>query len=334
MRRLGAAIGGVWVLVAALAPWVAPYDASVQHRGRAYAPPTRLRFTTAEGRLAAPHFHPVRLVSALERRFEEDPARRVDVRLFVGGRMFGSADRAEPILMLGADSLGRDVFSRLAVGARTSLALALFAATLATLIGVAVGLVAGAAGGVLDGALTRVSDVVLVLPALYVVVALRAALPVVLSPTIVFILLTTIFALVAWPVAARGVRAIVRSERMQGYVEAAWAAGARRRRVLFRHLLPAARGYACTQFALLVPSCLLFEGALSFAGLGFTEDAATWGTMLQDAGNIGALATAPWLLAPAVAIVTVVLAINLLIDSTGPRRGVGIGAHARVRLAR
>jgi peptide/nickel transport system permease protein len=260
-------------------------------------------------------------VSALERRFEEDSTHRVEVRWFVRGRLFGSSDPDEPILVLGADGLGRDVFSRLTAGARTSLALALIAATLATMIGVVIGLIAGAAGGALDGALSRLSELVLVLPALYVVVALRATLPVVLSPTTVFVLLTTIFAMVAWPVAARGVRAIVRSERLQGYVEAAWAAGARRRRVLFRHLLPAARGYAWTQFALLVPSCLLFEGALSFAGLGFTEDAATWGTMLQDAGNIGALANAPWLLAPAAAIVTVVLAVNLLIAAAGPRRG-------------
>jgi peptide/nickel transport system permease protein len=321
MRRLGVAIAGVWVLVAALAPWIAPYDASVQHRSRAYAPPTRLRVVTAEGRLAGVHFHPVRLVSVLERRFEEDSARRVEVRWFVGGRLFGSSDRAEPILVLGADSLGRDVFSRLTAGARTSLALALIAATLATMIGVVIGLIAGAAGGALDGALTRISELVLVLPALYVVVALRAALPLVLSTPTVFVLLTTIFAMIAWPVAARGVRAIVRTERMQGYVEAAWAAGARRRRVLFRHLLPAARGYAWTQFALLVPSCLLFEGALSFAGLGFTQGAATWGTMLQDAGNIGALANAPWLLAPAAAIVTVVFAVNLLIATAKPHRG-------------
>ena len=334
MRRVGFALGALWLLVAVFAPWVAPYDAAVHHPDRAYAPPTRLRLITPDGRLAGPFFHPLRLISALERRFEEDPTRKVDLRWFAAGRLFGSSDPAEPVLLLGADGLGRDVFSRLASGARTSLALALIAAAVATVIGVAIGLVAGAAGGVLDAALTRLSEFVLVLPALYVVVALRAALPLVLSSTTVFLLLTTIFALVAWPVAARGVRAIARSERMQGYVEAAWAAGARRRRVLFHHLLPAAGGYAWTQFALLVPSCLLFEGALSFAGLGFGDDAATWGTMLQEAGNIGALATAPWLLAPAVAIVSVVFAVNLLIESGRPRASAGGPVRSPLSLVR
>jgi peptide/nickel transport system permease protein len=315
MKRMALALGTVWVLVAALAPWVAPYDASVQHPRRAYAPPTRLRFVTPEGHVARPHFHPVRLVSALERHFEEDPSRRVEIHWLGEGRLFRSSDPAQPVLLLGADSMGRDVFSRLAAGARTSLALALIAAALATGIGVTVGLVAGATGGVLDAALTRVSEFVLVLPALYVVVALRALLPLVLSFTTVFILLTAIFALVAWPVAARGVRAIVRTERLLGYVEAARAAGARRRRLLLRHLLPAASGHAWTQFALLVPSCLLFEGALSFAGLGFPPDAASWGTMLREAANIGALSSAPWLLAPAIAIVTVVFTVNLLVET-------------------
>jgi peptide/nickel transport system permease protein len=327
MRRLGVGLAAVWLVAAAAAPWLAPYDPQARHGGREYASPTRVRVAAVP-----PYFHPVRPVSPLERRFEEDRSRRVNVAMFTGGRLFASADPGEPLLLLGADGQGRDVFSRLVTGARTSLALALVSAALATCIGLAVGLAGGYAGGRLDSALTRVSELVLVLPALYVVVALRAALPLVLSPGAVFLLLSLIFALVAWPVAARGVRAIVASERTQPYVEAARAAGARRRRVLSRHLLPAARGYLGTQFALLVPGCLLFEGALSFAGLGFPEHVPTWGTMLQEAANVGALGTAPWLLTPAVAIVSVVLAINLIVESSRDRlpQGLAVDAAASV----
>jgi peptide/nickel transport system permease protein len=270
----------------------------------------------------------------LERRFEEDASSRVDIVAPAAGRLFGSSRPEEPILLLGADGSGRDVFSRVVHGGRTSLALAVLAAALATAIGLVAGLVAGYAGGRLDAALSRASEFVLVLPALYVVVALRAALPLVLSAGTVFVMLAAIFALVMWPVPARGVRAIVASERTRGYVEAAWAAGARRPRVLIRHLLPAARGYLRTQFALLVPSCLLFEGALSFAGLGFPEHVATWGTMLQEAANVGALGSAPWLLAPAVAIVSVVLAINLIVESSAVPRGPEHRSDTAASLAR
>ena len=313
MRRAGVALAAAWLVAAALAPWVAPYDPGARHEGFEYAPPTRVRIFATAG--AAPYFHPVRLVNALERRFDEDRSRRVGIKAFPDGHLFGSAAAGEPILVLGADGSGRDVFSRLVFGARASLALAVNAAGLAALIGLAVGLVAGSVGGRVDAALTRLSELVLVLPALYVVIALRAAMPLVLSSGAVFLMLAAIFALVAWPAPARGVRAIVASERTRTYVEAARAAGARRRRVLVRHLLPAAGGFVWTQFALLVPSCLIFEGALSFAGLGFPYHVATWGTMLHEAANVGALATAPWLLAPAVSIVSVVLAINLIVES-------------------
>jgi peptide/nickel transport system permease protein len=319
MRRVGAALAAVWVLAAVAAPWLAPYDPQARHAGREYAPPTRVMIVAEPDgtrRLARPYFHPVRSVSVLERRFEEDRSRRVNVAWLADGHLLGPADSREPLLLLGADGQGRDVFSRLVAGARTSLALALVSAALASGIGLLVGLVAGYAGGRVDSALARLSELVLVLPALYVVVALRAALPLVLSPTAVFLLLSLIFSLVAWPVAARGVRAIVASERTETYVEAARAAGARRRRILWTHLMPAASGFLATQFALLVPSCLLFEGALSFAGLGFPEHVPTWGTMLQEAANVGALGSAPWLLAPAFSIVSVVFAINLMAESS------------------
>ncbi|HXE80742.1 MAG TPA: ABC transporter permease [Vicinamibacterales bacterium] len=315
MTRLGIAIAALWAVAAIGAPWLAPYDPGRIHPGRAYAPPTRIHFISSAG-VTAPYFHPLILAHRLERRFEEDRTRAVRIVWFSGGRLFGPSDPEEPLLLFGADGLGRDVFSRIMYGARVSLTLALIASALALMLGGASGLLAGYFGGTLDALLSRLAELVLVLPSLYVVVALRAALPLVLSPQEVFALVAVIFALVAWPMAARGVRAVVAAERSRGYVEAARAAGAPGHRILLRHLLPAVQGLLWTQFALLVPACLLVEGALSFAGLGFPDYVPTWGTMLQEAANIGALMLAPWLLAPAIAMVTVVLAINLLVQRT------------------
>jgi peptide/nickel transport system permease protein len=158
----------------------------------------------------------------------------------------------------------------------------------------------------------RAADFVLVLPAIYVVIVLRAAMPLVLTTSQVFWMMTGILSLVGWPYPARGVRAVVASERAKEYAEAAMAAGAGSWRILLRHLLPAARGFLVVQGTLLIPAFILAEATLSFVGFGFAEPTPSWGVMLHDAAQTGALADAPWLLAPAAAIVVTVLALHLV----------------------
>ena len=130
-------------------------------------------------------------------------------------------------------------------------------------------------------------------------------------------MLTGIFAVLGWPIVARGTRAIVIAERHREYVEAARAVGASPVRLLLRHLLPAASGFLAAQLSLLVPAFILAEATLSYVGFGFPLDTATWGTMLPEAGNVLLLADVPWLLAPVAAIFLTVLAINLLVQATG-----------------
>ena len=163
----------------------------------------------------------------------------------------------------------------------------------------------------------RVSELVLVLPVMYVVLALRAVMPLVLPPSTVFLLMTAIFALVGWPSVARGVRATVRSERQLDYTTAAVSIGAGPLRVLTRHLLPAARGFLSTQLSVLVPAFILAEATLSFVGLGFPDPVPSWGTMLHDAANIVSITEFPWMLAPAAAIFFVVLGFNLILQDEG-----------------
>ena len=201
-------------------------------------------------------------------------------------------------------------------GSRLSLALAAVAAILALIVGAAIGAVAGYAGGRLDDLLSRVSEFVLVLPSMYVALALRAVMPLVLPASTVFILLALIFALFGWPTVARGVRAIIASERQREYTLAARAAGAGPVRVL-RQLLPAARGYLTVQGSLLIPAFILAEATMSYVGLGFPNSTPTWGTMLQDAANVTLIVDAPWILAPAAGIFAVVLAVNLIVQGTG-----------------
>jgi peptide/nickel transport system permease protein len=229
-----------------------------------------------------------------------------------------SADEEQaPLLLLGADSYGRDVFSRMLFGARVSLGLAIVAAFGALALGAILGGIAGYAGGGSDATVMAASDFVLVLPVMYVVLALRAVLPLVLSASQVFLLVATIFAVIGAPLVARGVRALVRRERMLDYAVAAESLGASRARVLFRHLLPAARGFLAVQATVLVPGFIVSEATLSYVGLGFPDLVPSWGTMLTEAATLASLSDFPWLLSPAVAMFAVVLGLNLLADRRG-----------------
>jgi peptide/nickel transport system permease protein len=244
----------------------------------------------------------------------------VPLEWFSAGHIVRSSNEsAAPLLLLGADSYGRDVFTRLLFGARTSLALAATAALGATLIGAILGGLAGFAGGLIDDAVMRTTDFVMVLPTIYVALALRAVLPLVLTGPQVFALLAAIFAVVGAPFVARGVRAIVRSERRLEYASAAQALGASDLRLLVRHLLPAARGFLAVQMTLLIPAFIIAEATLSYVGLGFPDPVASWGTMLHDASsNIRVFADFPWLLSPAAAMFLVVLGVNLVLQDGRP----------------
>ena len=185
--------------------------------------------------------------------------------------------------------------------------------------------IARLAHGMADDLLMRATDFVMVLPAIYVALALRAVLPLVLGPFAVFVLLGLIFAFVGAPFVSRGVRGIVRTERRLEYAVAATSLGAGHFRLLARHLLPATRGFVAVEMTMLVPAFIMAEATLSYVGLGFPEPVSSWGTMLQEASNIRTLSDFPWLLSPVAAIFLFVLGLNLVLQ-TGPsrlRQGIG-----------
>jgi peptide/nickel transport system permease protein len=217
----------------------------------------------------------------------------------------------------GTDQLSRDVLARVVTGARVSLSVALLAVTLSMTLGAAVGIVAGYWGGTVDATLMRLVDGALAIPRLFVLLLLLAVWERVPLLALIFLIGVT-----GWFATSRLVRGEVLRLREEGYVRAAEALGARRRRIIFRHLLPNALGPLLVAATLGVGDVILLEAGLSFLGLGIQPPTPSWGGMILDSREV--MVSAPWTgIFPGLAIIITVLSANLfgdaLRDAVDPR---------------
>ncbi len=210
-----------------------------------------------------------------------------------------------PAHLLGTDTLGRDVLSRIIFGARVSLLVGFVAVGIATLIGLLVGALAGYYGGVLDQILMRLVDLMLCFPTIFLILAVIA----VLGPSIWNIM--AVIGLTSWMGVARLVRAEFLSLREREFVVAARALGASDARLIWRHLLPNALTPVMVSATLGVAGAILVESSLSFLGLGVQPPTPSWGNMLtMGKDNIE---IAWWLsVFPGLAILVTVMSYNLL----------------------
>jgi len=209
--------------------------------------------------------------------------------------------------LLGADSFGRDVLSRLVYGARTSMGISLATVLCAIASGVPLGCVSGYVGGRVDEALMNVADGLLSLPPLVTAVALVG----VLGPSVTNVVLglTVVYA----PRFARLSRATVLALREQDFVQAGRALGARDGRIVTRHILPNIVAPLLVQTSVTFGQVLIAESSLSFLGLGVQPPAPTWGSMLSESRSY--IQQAPWLpIFPGLVIMLAVLALNILGD--------------------
>jgi len=341
-RRNRAAVTGAVLLalfhaLAALAAFVAPYPQDEMDRARFYHPPQALHWRDAAG---AFHLRPFVYPTVPGRsvfEYREDRSRTQPLRFLVPGaryRLIGllSCDRhlfgVDPpgrIDLLGTDPAGRDEFSRLLFGAQVSLTVGLVGILISFALGLLLGGVSGYLGGWVDALIMRSSEVLLSIPGLYLVLALRAVFPAELPSRQVYLAIVAILALVGWAGLARVIRGMVLSIRRAEYVAAAEALGMGRMRIIVRHVLPNTLSFVIVAATVAVPAYILGEVFLSFLGMGVQEPAASWGNMLQQARSLSVLTEFPWLLyAPGVAVFLTVMAFNFLgdglRDALDPRR--------------
>jgi peptide/nickel transport system permease protein len=224
----------------------------------------------------------------------------------------GSSDALGRFHLLGTDRFGRDLFVRMMLAGRISLAVGIAGSLLAGVVGTAIGAVAAWRGGVVDRVAMAISDALLSIPRL-ILLLLCAALWRPGAATVLVVLGAT-----GWMGVARLVRGEVLGVRAQPYISAAQALGASSRRVLWRHVVPNALGPAIVATTLGVGNAILLESGLSFLGLGIQPPAPSWGNMI--AGGRDLIVTAPWVaIAPGIALIITVLACTLLGDSLRDR---------------
>jgi peptide/nickel transport system permease protein len=315
-------------LAALCAGFLAPYPPGEQNRTLPYAPPTPIRFVDAEG---AFHLRP--FVYALSDEgapgaYAEDRSRRFPIRFLVSGapytlagvtrartRLFG-VDEPARVFVLGTDGLGRDQLSRLLHGAQVSLMAGLLAAILSLGLGWVLGLLAGFYGGWIDALVMRAVDLLLALPWLYLLLAVRAALPLHVPAAHAFLIIVIVIGVLDCARPARLLRGVVLSLRERNFVLAARGFGATDLDIVRRHVAPHTLGLVLTQAALLVPQYILAEVTLSFLGLGVSEPAPSWGNMLAALQQYHVLSAYWWMWAPGLALVPVFLAYFVLSEGT------------------
>jgi peptide/nickel transport system permease protein len=218
------------------------------------------------------------------------------------------------LFLMGTDTQGRDLWSRLTYATRTSMTIGLVSVALSLVLGVVLGGVSGYFGGIVDTVIQRIIEILRSIPTIPLWMGLAAALPSDWSVIQIYFAITIIISLIGWTELARVVRGRFISLKEEDFVMAAELLGCSKTRIIFRHMVPSFVSHIIAATTLAIPAIIISETSLSFLGLGLRPPAISWGVLLQDAQDIQALVISPWLLIPAIPVTIAVLAFNFMGD--------------------
>lgn len=316
-------------MVAIFVEPIAPYITDTHQAKFTYAPPMRVRIFE-DGKLVAPYVYGLTQevdAATMRRIFEIDKENKIPLGFFVHGEpykfwgiwdtdihVFGPKDPEAVVRFFGADSLGRDLLSRIIYGTRISLSIGLVGVAISFVLGTLLGGISGYYGGAIDEIIQRVIEFLRSLPTIPLWMGLAAAIPHNWPSLRIYFAITILLSFIGWTGLARVVRGRFLALRSEDFVVCARLDGASEMRIIVRHMVPSFASHMIASITLAIPGMILSETSLSFLGLGLQAPLVSWGVLLQDAQNIRAVATAPWLLSPAIFVVTMVLALNFMGD--------------------
>ena len=310
-------------LMMIFAEFFAPYSPNTSFHDKSYHPPNA-RFY--QGKLQAQEW---RITNSVTWRYARIRGQYSALKFFGKGEPYflcgiipasrhflTTAPDEYPVFLMGADNLGRDLFSRIVYGSRVSLTIGFVATAISLALAGLAGGVAGFFGGFADWSIMRTSEFLMLIPTLYLILFLRSLMASNMDPGQSYMMITVILSLVGWPGSARTIRGMVHSIKREEFVLNAKLEMIPSVTIIFRHIIPQIASLLIVSVALSIPGFIMTETVLSYLGLGITDPAVSWGSLIKrDLSTIANLRAFPWLLSPVWFLLGVTLAFNFIGDA-------------------